>query len=196
MCQSVSRLAMCLTLRNPMDCSPPGSSVHGDAPGKNTGVGCHFLLQGIIRLREWTWSSALQVDSLLYEPQGKHVCVGSVVTDSLQSHGLHPARLFCPWRGILGKTTRVGLLFPTPRDLQVLYHWHHLGSPVTIYLSIKCHIWMYSQHWVILGCTKVTVVLHCWTLPVDITIHSQINVFIHHFYMNFSLYVFFWLMTY
>ena len=32
---------------NPMDCSPPDSSVHGDSPGKNTGVGCHFLLQGI-----------------------------------------------------------------------------------------------------------------------------------------------------
>ena len=30
-----------------MDCSPPGSSVHGDSPGKYTGVGCHFLLQGI-----------------------------------------------------------------------------------------------------------------------------------------------------
>ena len=30
-----------------MDCSPPGSSDHGDSPGKNTGVGCHALLQGI-----------------------------------------------------------------------------------------------------------------------------------------------------
>ena len=30
-----------------MDCSPPGSSVHGDSPGKNTGVGCHAFLQGI-----------------------------------------------------------------------------------------------------------------------------------------------------
>ena len=37
----------CPTLCNPMDCSPPGSSVHGDSPGKNTGVGCHALLQGI-----------------------------------------------------------------------------------------------------------------------------------------------------
>ena len=26
--------------------SPPGSSVHGDSPGKNTGVGCHAFLQG------------------------------------------------------------------------------------------------------------------------------------------------------
>ena len=37
----------CLTLCDPVDCSPPGSSVHGDSPGKNTGVGCHALLQGI-----------------------------------------------------------------------------------------------------------------------------------------------------
>ena len=37
----------CLTLCDPMDCSLTGSSVHGDSPGKNTGVGCHSLLQGI-----------------------------------------------------------------------------------------------------------------------------------------------------
>ena len=30
-----------------MDYSPPGSSVHGITSGKNSGVGCHFLLQGI-----------------------------------------------------------------------------------------------------------------------------------------------------
>ena len=33
-------------LCNAMDCSPPGSSVHGDSPGKDTGVDCHALLQG------------------------------------------------------------------------------------------------------------------------------------------------------
>ena len=32
----------CLTLCDPIDSSPPGS---WDSPGKNTGVGCHFLLQ-------------------------------------------------------------------------------------------------------------------------------------------------------
>ena len=37
----------CLTLCDPMDWSPPGSCVHGDSPGKNIGVGCHALLQGI-----------------------------------------------------------------------------------------------------------------------------------------------------
>ena len=37
----------CLALSIPKDCSPPGSSVHGDSPGKNPGIGCHILLQGI-----------------------------------------------------------------------------------------------------------------------------------------------------
>ena len=39
----VSHVRLC----DPMDYSPPGSSLHGDSPGKNTGVGCHALLQGI-----------------------------------------------------------------------------------------------------------------------------------------------------
>ena len=34
---------LCVT---PMDCSPPDSSVLGNSPGQNTGVGCHALLQG------------------------------------------------------------------------------------------------------------------------------------------------------
>ena len=37
----------CLTLRNSLDCSLPDFSVHGIFQAKNTGIGCHFLLQGI-----------------------------------------------------------------------------------------------------------------------------------------------------
>ena len=38
----------CLTLCDSMDCSLPGSSVHGlDSTSSNTGVGCHALLQSI-----------------------------------------------------------------------------------------------------------------------------------------------------
>ena len=37
----------CPTLWDPMDCSLPCSSFHGDSPGKNTDVGCHALLKGI-----------------------------------------------------------------------------------------------------------------------------------------------------
>ena len=42
----------CLTLCEPMDYSPPGFSVPWDSPGKNTGVGCRFLLQGIFLTQE------------------------------------------------------------------------------------------------------------------------------------------------
>ena len=35
-----------------MDCSPPGSSRPRDFPGKNSGVGCHFLLQGIFSTQD------------------------------------------------------------------------------------------------------------------------------------------------
>ena len=39
-------LQSCPTLGNPIDGSPPGSTIPGILPpGKNTGVGCHFLLQ-------------------------------------------------------------------------------------------------------------------------------------------------------
>ena len=37
----------CLTLCDPMECSPSGSSVHGILQAKNTGVGCQALLQVI-----------------------------------------------------------------------------------------------------------------------------------------------------
>ena len=38
----------CPTFCDPLDYRPPGSSVHEIHPGKYTGVGCYFLLQGIV----------------------------------------------------------------------------------------------------------------------------------------------------
>ena len=40
-----------LTLCNPMNCSPPGSTVHEIFSSKGTGVHCRFLLQGIFATR-------------------------------------------------------------------------------------------------------------------------------------------------
>ena len=42
---------LCPTLCNPMDCNLPGSTVHGDSPGKNTRVGSHSHLQGIFPIQ-------------------------------------------------------------------------------------------------------------------------------------------------
>ena len=40
-----------LTLCDLTNCNPPGSSVRGDSPGKNTAVGCHTVLQGIFPIQ-------------------------------------------------------------------------------------------------------------------------------------------------
>ena len=63
----------CLSLCNLMDCSPPGSCPW-DSPGKNTGVGCHALLQGIFLT--WGLNPGLpHCRQILYhlEPPGKPV---------------------------------------------------------------------------------------------------------------------------
>ena len=66
----VAHLESYLTLCNPMDCSPPDSSVHGGSPGKNTGVGCPPP-GNLLNLGIEPRSPSLQVDSLLSEPPGK-----------------------------------------------------------------------------------------------------------------------------
>ena len=72
-------LQSCLTLRDDMDCSLSGSSVPWDSPGKNTGVGCRALIQGIfltqgsnmclLSLLHW------QADSLLPAPPTKPIYI-------------------------------------------------------------------------------------------------------------------------
>ena len=52
-CVSAQPLQSCLTLCDPIYHSLPASSVHGDSPGKNTGVGCHALLQWIFLTQGW-----------------------------------------------------------------------------------------------------------------------------------------------
>ena len=46
-CVDAKLLHSCPTLCDPVDYSPQRSSVHGISPGKNTGVGCHALIQEI-----------------------------------------------------------------------------------------------------------------------------------------------------
>ena len=62
----------CSTLCEPMDCSPPGPSVHGDSPGKSTTVGWPWPPPGDLpNLGTEPRSHALQADSLPSEPPRK-----------------------------------------------------------------------------------------------------------------------------
>ena len=62
----------CLTLCDPMDCSPPGSSVHGDSSGKNYGSGLPCSPPGNLPiLGIEPRYPALKGGSLPSEPSGK-----------------------------------------------------------------------------------------------------------------------------
>ena len=100
-----------------MDCSLPDSSVHGDSPSKNIGVGCHALLQGIFLTQGSNpgiepRSPALQVDSLLSEPPGKPKTTGVCSLSLFQ--GIFPTQ-----------DSNRGLL----HCRQILYQLNYQGNP-------------------------------------------------------------------
>ena len=111
----------CPTLCDPMECSPPGSSVHGDSPGKNTGVGCHALPPGDLPSPETEPKSlTLQVDSLPSEPPGKP-----------KNTGVGSLSLF---QGIfLTQEFNRGLL----HCRRILYQLNYQGSFTCLYVSAK-----------------------------------------------------------
>ena len=71
-----------------MDCSPPGSSLCGDSPGKNTGIGCHFLLQRLWIYQDTKCQNQIHHLSdyslsnrswLLLTPYDSNICASQVV---------------------------------------------------------------------------------------------------------------------
>ena len=92
----------CLTLCDPMNCNPPGSSVHADSPGKNTEVGCHDLCQGDLpNPGVEPRSPTSQADSLWSEPPGKpkNTGVGSLflLQGNLLTQESNRGLLHCGW---------------------------------------------------------------------------------------------------
>ena len=88
-----------------------------NSPDKNTGVGCHALLQGIFLTRYQTWVSctAGRFFTIWGTRKAHHLtccccCVASVVSDSVRPHRRSPTRLLCPWDSP-GKNTGVGCHF-------------------------------------------------------------------------------------
>ena len=82
-CAMLNRSVVLESLQPPWTvCSPPGSSVHGDFPGKNIGVGFHALLQGIFStLRSNLGLLHWQAESLPVELLGKPVsCITTLLT--------------------------------------------------------------------------------------------------------------------
>ena len=69
-----------------MDGSPPGSSVHGDSPGKNTEVGCHALTIGNSKTQNSILGSQTRLNGKSY---GVLTGVRILVISSPQPRGEH-----------------------------------------------------------------------------------------------------------
>ena len=92
---------LCPIFCDPIGCSLPGSSVHGDSPGKNTGVGCHFLLLGIfptqglnLCILHWQADSLSQGPPFLI-PVSKYLQGGSVPYVSREARATVPRTYVC-----------------------------------------------------------------------------------------------------
>ena len=64
--------SVCPIVHDPMDCSPAAPRPRNFL-GKNTGVGCHFLLQGIFPIQGLNPGLLGKVDSLPVVPPGKPI---------------------------------------------------------------------------------------------------------------------------
>ena len=72
---SLSRVWLC----NPMDCGLPASSVHGNSPGENTGLGCLPSFRISSWLRDWTHVSCITGRFFTAEPLGKPTMLNNSV---------------------------------------------------------------------------------------------------------------------
>ena len=119
---------LCLTLCDPLDCSPPGCSCPWNFSGENTGVGCCALLQGIFLTQGWNMRvlclpHILDHQRHLGSPMNRHEKVKVThSSDSLRPHGLYSL-----WNSP-GQNTGVGSfsllqgIFPTQGSKPGLLH--------------------------------------------------------------------------
>ena len=103
---------LCLTLCDPMDCSPARLLCPWDSPGQKTGMGCHSLLQGNLPNPGIKSSSpTLQADSLPSEPPGKLSPKQEMQVQSLGQRSLgkkwQPTPVFLPGKSH-GQSSLVG----------------------------------------------------------------------------------------
>ena len=89
-----------------MKCSVPGSSVHGDSPGKNTRAGCHAFILGIFPVQGWNphllnWQAGVFATRATYRKRWARTKTqtGCSVSKSCQTlcHSMQHATLPCPW---------------------------------------------------------------------------------------------------
>ena len=109
-CVCVLTAQSCPTLWDPVACSPPGSSVHGNFQARILEWVAISFSRGSSQPRDRTWDSLTTGRFFtVWATTGSESENHSVVSSFFSHHGLQPARLLCPWNSA-GKNTVVGSL--------------------------------------------------------------------------------------
>ena len=146
-----------------MNCYMPGFPVHGDSPGKRTGVDCHFLLQGIFQAQGpnpcLLYLLYSQVGSLLVPP-GKPKLYATYRTIALISHAskvmlkILQARLqqyvncelpdvqagFRKGKGIRDQIANIRWIIEKAREFQknIYFCFIDYAKALTVWITINC----------------------------------------------------------
>ena len=132
---------LCPTLCNPMDYSLPGSSVHGDSPGKNTGVGCYAFLQRIFPL-QGSNPGLLNCRQILYCLS----CQGSPRILELVAYPF--SRGSSQQRNRTGVSCIAGRFFTSWATRETLVNWHQ-GSPINYEVKSLSRVQLFATPWTV-----------------------------------------------
>ena len=101
-----------------MDCKPIRLLFPWDFPGKNTGVGCHFLLQGIFWCRDWTHISCIA--GRFFTAWATRKAPNRLTVECKHNFYMHWETKNFPWLASLWYSLYCGHLAPNPRHLRGL----------------------------------------------------------------------------
>ena len=142
-------LQSCPTLCDPIDGSPPGSRPW-DSPGKNSGAGCHFLLQLMKVKRE----SEVAQSCLTLSNLNNNKYLKARSEEAMAPHSSTLAWKI-PWMEEPVRLQSVGSLrvghdWATSLSLFTFMHWRRKWQPTPVFLPgesqgrgslVSCHLW-------------------------------------------------------
>ena len=138
---------LCRTLLWPHGLWPTSLLCPWYSPGKNTGVGCHFLLQGIFPIQgsNPTLSPALQADSLLLSHRGNPL-IGAAAAAAAAAKSLQSCTTLCdPIDGSPPGSSIPGIL--QARTLQCVAISFSNAWKWKATVKSLSHVWLLATPW-------------------------------------------------
>ena len=123
---SAKSLQSCPTLCDPIDGKPTRLPHPWDSPGKNTGMGCHFLLlDSILKIRDITLPTKVHLVKAMVFPVIMYGC------EKLEYEESWEPKNWCFWTMVLEKTLE------SPLDCKEIQPVHSKGYQSWVFIDVK-----------------------------------------------------------